>query len=115
MARDQESRHWKSATADICGSAAGLIQIFSTRRLVVPETNRANRATQPDPKVFPSSLRFHHGRLRTLSILDGNGGPQTADLDLVYLKKLSDRAFHLELDQSFQFDRIFHRKLADEV
>src|ERR1700736_143763 len=30
-------------------------------------------------------------------------------------KKLSDRAFHLELDQSFQFDRVFHRKLADEV
>src|SRR5205085_7918550 len=34
---------------------------------------------------------------------------------LFTLKKLSDRAFHLELDQSFQFDRIFHRKLADEV
>src|ERR1700736_5288467 len=30
-------------------------------------------------------------------------------------KKLSDRAFHLELDQSFQFDRVFHRKLADEI
>src|SRR5213082_2838902 len=86
MARDQEDRHWKSATADLCGSAAGLIQIFSTRRLVVPETNRANRATQPDPKGFPSSLRFHHGRLRTLSILDGNGGPQTADVDLAYGK-----------------------------
>src|ERR1700736_2201822 len=30
-------------------------------------------------------------------------------------KKLSDRAFHLELDQSFQFDRVFHRKLANEI
>src|SRR5205814_4619454 len=30
-------------------------------------------------------------------------------------KKLSDRALHLELDQAFQFNRIFHRKLADEV
>src|SRR5207302_7892255 len=30
-------------------------------------------------------------------------------------KKLSDRAFHLEFDQSFQLDRVFHRKLADEI
>jgi len=28
---------------------------------------------------------------------------------------LSDRAFHLELDQAFQLDRVFHRKLADEI
>ena len=30
-------------------------------------------------------------------------------------KKLSNRAFHLELDQAFQFDAIFHRELADEI
>src|SRR6266480_3470100 len=83
MVRDREDRHWKNARADLCGSAAGSIRIFPTRRPVVPETNRANLATQPDPKGFLSSLRFHHARLRTLSILDGNGGPQTADVDLV--------------------------------
>src|SRR2546423_2907309 len=86
MVRDREDRHWKSARPDLCGSAAGSIQIFSTRRPVVPETNRANRATQSDPKGFLSSLRFHHERLRTLAILDRNGGPQTADIDLVYGK-----------------------------
>src|SRR6266403_2223657 len=86
MARDREDRHWKNARADLCGSAAGSIQTFPTRRPVVPETNRANRATQSDPKGFLSSLRFHHERLRTLSILHGNGGPQTADADLVYGK-----------------------------
>src|SRR6266403_91730 len=86
MARDREDRHWKNARADLCGSAAGSIRISPTRRPVVPETNRANRATQSDPKGFLSSLRFHPERLRTLSISDGNGGPQTAGADLVYGK-----------------------------
>src|SRR5438552_17091462 len=86
MAKDREDRHWKNARADLCGLAAGSIRIFPTRRPVVPETNRANRATQSDPKGFLSSLRFHPERLRTLSILDGNGGPQTAGVDLVYGK-----------------------------
>src|SRR5437588_12949920 len=86
MERDREDRHWKNAKADLCGSAAGSIQIFPTRRPVVPETNREDRVAQSDPKGFLSSLRFHHERLRTLSILDGNGGPQTADVDLVYGK-----------------------------
>src|SRR6266513_2696619 len=86
MARGREDRHWKTARPDLCGSAAESIRIFPTRRPVVLETNRANRATQPDPKGFLSSLRFHHERLRTLSILDGNGGPQTAGIDLVYGK-----------------------------
>src|SRR5438477_5344047 len=83
MARDREDRHWKNARPDLCGSAAGSIRIFPKQRPAVLETNRANRATQPDPKGFLSSLRFHHERLRTLSILDGNGGPQTAGIDLV--------------------------------
>src|ERR1700719_4445903 len=86
MARDREDRHWKNARAGLCGSAAGSIRIFPTRRPVAPETNRENRATRSDPKGFLSSLRFHHERLRTLSILDANGGPQTADVDLVYGK-----------------------------
>src|SRR5947208_15751357 len=86
MTRDREDQHWKNARADLCGSAAGSIRMFPRRRPVAAETNRANRATQPDPKGFLSSLRFHHERLRTLPILDGNGGPQTADLDLVYGK-----------------------------
>src|SRR6266581_1646401 len=86
MAKDREDRHWKNARADLCGLAAGSIRIFPTRQPVVPETNRANRATQSDPKGFLSSLRFHPERLRTLSILDGNGGPQTAGVDLVYGK-----------------------------
>src|ERR1700704_2965472 len=84
MARDREDRHWKNARAGLYESAAGWIRISPPRRPVVPETNRANRTTRPDPKEFLSSLRFHHGRLRTLSILDGNGGPQTADVDLAY-------------------------------
>src|SRR3989440_7551906 len=29
--------------------------------------------------------------------------------------ELSDRAFHLELDQTFQLDRILHRELANEI
>src|SRR3989442_14584827 len=78
MPRDREDRHWKNARADLCGSAAGSIRTFPTRPLVVPETNREDRVTQSDPKGFLSSLRFQHERLRTLSILDGNGGPQTA-------------------------------------
>src|ERR1700687_890276 len=41
--------------------------------------------------------------------------PQTAGSSKYWRKKLSDRAFHLELDQSFQFDRVFHRKLTNEV
>src|SRR5437588_12900937 len=86
MERDREDRHWKNAKADLCGSAAGSIQIFPTRRPVLPETNREDRVAQSDAKGFLSSLRFHHERLRTLSILDGNGGPQTADVDLVYGK-----------------------------
>src|SRR6266566_920110 len=86
MAKDREDRHSKSARPDLFASAVGSIQIFPTRQPVVPETNRANRATQSDPKGFLSSLRFHHERLRTLSILDGNGGPQTADVDLAYGK-----------------------------
>src|SRR5437762_13041677 len=86
MARDREDRHWKNARPDLCGSAAGSIRIFPKQRPAVLETNRANRATQSDPKGFLSSLRFHHERLRTLSILDGNGGPQTADVDLAYGK-----------------------------
>src|SRR5438105_2661977 len=86
MAPDREDRHWKNARADLCGSAAGSIRMFPTPRPVVPETNRADHATRLDPTGFLSSLRFHHERLRTLSILDGNGGPQTADLDLVYGK-----------------------------
>src|SRR5947208_16617808 len=87
MARGREDRHWKTARPDLCGSAAESIRIFPTPRPVVLETNRANRATQPDPKGFLSSLRFHHERLKTLSILDRNGGPQTADLDL-FTKKI---------------------------
>src|SRR6266566_739273 len=86
MARDREDRHSKSARPDLFASAAGSIQIFPTPRPVVPETSPANRATLSDPKEFLSSLRFHHERLRTLSILDGNGGPQTAGVDLVYGK-----------------------------
>src|SRR6266566_6477988 len=86
MAKDREDRHSKSARPDLFASAAGSIRIFPTRRPVVPETNRANRATQSDPKGFLSSLRFHPERLRTLSILDKNGGPQTAGVDLVYGK-----------------------------
>src|SRR6266853_5618389 len=86
MARDREDRHWKTARADLCGSAAGSIQIFPTRHSVDRETRPANRATLSDPKEFLSSLRFHHERLRTLSILDRNGGPQTADVDFVYGK-----------------------------
>src|SRR2546423_7837188 len=86
MARGREDRHWKNARADLCGSAAESIRIFPRRRPVVPETTPANRATRPDPKGFLLSLRFHHERLRTLSILDGNGGPQTADVDLAYRK-----------------------------
>src|SRR5438477_6776742 len=83
MARDRDDRHWKNARADLCGSAAGSIRIFPRRHAADRETNRADRATQSDPKGFLSSLRFHHERLRTLSILDGNGGPQTADVELV--------------------------------
>src|SRR5437762_467365 len=86
MARDREDRHWKNARADLCGSAAGSIQIFPRRHAADRETNRADHATQSDPKGFLSSLRFHPERLRTLSILDGNGGPQTAGADLVYGK-----------------------------
>src|ERR1700724_3969314 len=86
MALDREDQHSKNARAGLCAWAAGSIQISPTRRTVVPKTNRENRATRPDPKGFLSSLRFHHERLRTLSILDANGGPQTADVDLVYGK-----------------------------
>src|SRR5437763_12145764 len=86
MERDREDRHWKNARADLCGSAAGSIRIFPRRHAADRQTNRADRATQSDPKGFLSSLRFHHERLRTLSILDRNGGPQTADVDLVYGK-----------------------------
>src|ERR1700682_265171 len=88
MTRDRADRHRKNARADLCGSAARSIRIFPRRRLVVPETNRANRATQSDPKGFLAGLQFHHERLRALSISDGNGGPQTADVDLVYGKKI---------------------------
>src|SRR5439155_19745122 len=86
MERDREDRHWKNARADLCGSAAGSIRIFPRRHAADRQTNRADRATQSDPKGFLSSLRFHHERLRTLSILDRNGGPQTAGIDLVYGK-----------------------------
>src|SRR5437868_3767796 len=88
MERDREHRHWKNARADLFGSAAGSIRIFPRPRSVVPETNRGNRAIRPDPKGFLSSLRFHHERLKTLSILDRNGGPQTADLDLFTKKTI---------------------------
>src|SRR5206468_5059321 len=30
-------------------------------------------------------------------------------------EELSDRAFHLQLDQPFELDAVFHRKLADEI
>src|SRR3954467_11303326 len=30
-------------------------------------------------------------------------------------KSLPDRAFHLELDQPFELDAVFHRKLAHEI
>src|SRR5436190_21332096 len=36
-------------------------------------------------------------------------------MSILLRKQLSDRAFHLELDQSFQFDRVFHRKLTNEI
>src|SRR5438477_2059059 len=36
-------------------------------------------------------------------------------MSISFTGKLSDRALHLELDQAFQLDRIFHRKLADEI
>src|SRR5437660_3726699 len=78
MERDREDRHWKNARLDLCGSAAGSIQIFSMQRAVARETNPANRATRPDPKVSLSSLWFHYERLRTLSIVDKNGGHSTA-------------------------------------
>ena len=29
--------------------------------------------------------------------------------------RLSDRAFHLQLDQAFELDAVFHRELADEI
>ena len=29
--------------------------------------------------------------------------------------ELADRAFHFELDQTLELDRIFHRKLADQI
>jgi hypothetical protein len=30
-------------------------------------------------------------------------------------EELSDRAFHLQLDQPFELDAVFHRKLADQI
>ena len=30
-------------------------------------------------------------------------------------RKLSDRAFHLQLDQPLELDAVFHRELADEI
>src|SRR5438270_13138161 len=86
MARDRDDRPWKNARAELWGSAAGSIRIVPRQHAADRETNRADRATQSDPKGFLSSLRFHHERLRALSILDGNGGPQTAGADLVYGK-----------------------------
>src|ERR1700730_7601797 len=115
MARGREDRHWKNARADLCGSAAGSTRIFPRRRPVAPETNRANRASRPGPKGFLSSLRFHHERLRALSNLRRKRRPADRRCRSCLKKKLSDRAFHLELDQPFQFYRIFHRKLANEV
>src|SRR6266446_1173902 len=116
MERDREDRHWKSARADLCGLAAESIQSFPTRRPVVPETNRANRATRPDQRELPSSLRFHHERLRTLSIFSTETAVWKPPLlEFVRREKLSDRAFHLELDQALQLNRVFHRKLADEI
>ena len=35
--------------------------------------------------------------------------------ELFAVKRLSDRAFHLQLDQALELDAVFHRELADEI
>src|ERR1041385_2676174 len=47
---------------------------------------------------------------------DANGGPVTAaKLRPFCGRNLADRAFHLKFDQALQFDRVFHRKLPNEI
>src|SRR5881392_2631658 len=42
--------------------------------------------------------------------------PETPGTEkLVRRKRLSDRAFHLQLDQPLELDAVFHRELADEI
>ena len=48
----------------------------------------------------------------------GHPGPTASaglQFDVSADEELSDRAFHLQLDQPFELDAVFHRELADEI
>src|ERR1700704_4385544 len=70
-------------------------------------------STGPE-RVFPVCL-ISSCATNDISVLNKNGGHRPPVQFGILAKDLSDRAFHLQLDQALELDAVFHGELADEI